>query len=87
MSTCLHVKYLLFLSYFNEIIIFSTDFRTSIKYQVLSISVHWEPNCSVRTDGQTDGHDDANNRFSQFCERAQKSITKFGGAEGGGELR
>ena len=23
-----------------------------------------------RTDGQTDRHDDANNRFSQFCGRA-----------------
>ena len=23
-----------------------------------------------RTDEQTDGHDEANNRFSQFCERA-----------------
>jgi len=23
-----------------------------------------------RTDGQTDRHEEANNRFSQFCERA-----------------
>jgi len=23
-----------------------------------------------RTDGQTDGHDEANIRFSQYCERA-----------------
>jgi hypothetical protein len=23
-----------------------------------------------RTDGRTDGHDEANSRFSQFCERA-----------------
>jgi hypothetical protein len=23
-------------------------------------------------DGQTDGHDEANSRFSQFCERARK---------------
>ena len=24
----------------------------------------------VLTDGRTDGHDEANSRFSQFCERA-----------------
>jgi hypothetical protein len=28
----------------------------------------------VRTDGRTDGHDEANNRFSQFCERALKAL-------------
>jgi len=26
------------------------------------------------TDGQTDMHDEANSRLSQFCERAQKQI-------------
>ena len=26
---------------------------------------------SMRTDEQTDGHDEANSRFSQFCERAE----------------
>jgi len=32
-----------------------------------------------RTDGQTDRHDDANGRFSKFCERAvkKKQINKF----------
>ena len=24
---------------------------------------------------ETDGHDEANSRFSQFCERAQKIVT------------
>jgi hypothetical protein len=36
----------------------------SIKYQVSSKSVHWEPSCSMRTDG----HDEASSRFSQFYE-------------------
>jgi len=34
-------------------------------------SVHWEPSCCMRTDGQPGGrtgrHEEANNRFSQFC--------------------
>jgi len=29
-----------------------------------------EPSFSMRTDGWTDRHDDANSRFSKFCERA-----------------
>ena len=30
--------------------------------------------CSIRTNGQTDGHDEINSRFSQFCERAKQWI-------------
>jgi hypothetical protein len=33
--------------------------------------VQWEPSCSIWTDTQTDGHDEASSRFSQFCERAE----------------
>ena len=33
-------------------------------------SVQWEELFNV--DGQTDRHDEANSRFSQFCEIAQK---------------
>jgi len=29
------------------------------------------PTCSMRTEGRTDGHNEANSRFSQFCERAK----------------
>ena len=54
MSKHLHVKYPLLLSDFNYICTFSTEFRKSIKYQVSSISVHWEPTSSMRTNGQTD---------------------------------
>ena len=52
MYTGVHVKYSLFLSYFNNNLIFSADFR-----KILKISwkpVQWEPRCSMQTDGRTD---------------------------------
>ena len=73
MLKCFHVKYPLFLLDFNE-----TSFldrvpgKKKIKYQVSSKSVQWEPNSSMWAEGQTDGHE-ANSRFSQVCERVQKS--------------
>jgi hypothetical protein len=30
-----------------------------------------------RADGQTDRHDEANSRFSKFCERVQRSTTPY----------
>jgi len=67
MYVSLHVRYLLFLSDFNETLIVSADFRkknTEIKF-------HGNPSLeagrSVGTDRRTDGHDE-NSRFSQFCE-------------------
>jgi len=76
MNVCLHVKYASFLSYFNENLIFSSDFRK--KYS--NIKFHKSPSSGGRsdpsgwtdtvTDGSTDRHDEANSRFSQFCERA-----------------
>ena len=61
-----HVKYSLFLSDFNETCIFSADFGKMLKYQIYIKSVQREPSCFMRTDR----HDEENNRFSQFCERA-----------------
>ena len=29
----------------------------------------------MRTDGQTDRHEEPNSRFSQICERAQETVT------------
>ena len=60
---------LLFLSDCNETWIFLEIFRKILKYQVSCKSVRWVPSCSIRTDARTDGHDELNSRFSQFCER------------------
>jgi len=58
------------LSDITEARIFSTDFRKLLKYQFSPKSVQWEPSCSMRTDGETDRHDEANSCSSQFCEWA-----------------
>jgi hypothetical protein len=42
-------------------------FRKKLKYQILSKSIQLEPSRPMRKDGQTDIHDEANSRFSQFC--------------------
>ena len=47
------IKYPLFLTDFNETWIFLMVFWKIFKYQVSWKSVHWEPSCSVQTDGQT----------------------------------
>jgi hypothetical protein len=52
----IQVKYLLFVTDFNETWIFSTDFRKQLKHQVLSKSVQWEQ--SFRAGGRTDGRTD-----------------------------
>jgi hypothetical protein len=74
-----HVKYPLFLSDCNDTSIFSTDFRKStqilnfIKIRPATAEFfHADGRTDGRTNGQTDRHDEANSRFSQFCERAYK---------------
>ena len=60
-----HVKYSLFLSNFNETLIFSADFpkkKTNIKF-------YQNPSCGSRV-LHANRHDEANSRFSQFCECA-----------------
>jgi hypothetical protein len=46
----LHVNYPLFLSDFNEIWVFLTDFWEILTYQISWKSVHWEPNSLIQTD-------------------------------------
>jgi hypothetical protein len=48
---------------------FLDRFSKKLKYKVSPNSVHWKQNCSMRTDG----HDEADSRFSQFCERGLKN--------------
>jgi len=50
-----HVRCLLFWSDLNKTWLFWTDLRKLLKYQISWKSVQWEPSCSMRTDGRTDG--------------------------------
>jgi len=48
---------------------------SSIKFR--EKAVDWKPTCiwkDRRTDGQRDRRDDANSRFSQFCEHAYSTV-------------
>jgi len=51
MSSC---KVSVTLAWFNETLIFYTDFRKIPKHQISGKFVQWEPSCSMRTDGQID---------------------------------
>ena len=64
-----HVKVPLLLSDFNEIWTFWTHFRKILKYQISLKCNHWDPSCSMRTDGQTD-LTKLIAAFSQSCEKA-----------------
>jgi len=52
---------------------FSTDFRKILKYQnsmkIRAVGTELF-HADRQTDRRTDWHDEANSRFSQFCERA-----------------
>ena len=69
----LHVKYPLLLSEFNGTWGFSTDFwkNAQMSNLIKIIPVGAELlQADGMIDDQTDGRDEANSRFSQFCERA-----------------
>jgi hypothetical protein len=46
-------KHQLFLSNFNETLIFLIDFRKVIKDQISCKSIQWKPSCSMLADGRT----------------------------------
>ena len=48
-------KVMLFLSDFNQIWIFTTDFLKVLRYQISWIYVQWHPDCTMRADRRTDG--------------------------------
>jgi hypothetical protein len=57
------------LSDLHETWIFSKDFLERMKCRISLKSFPSEQNCSMRTE-KRDTHDEANSRFSIFCERA-----------------
>jgi hypothetical protein len=67
--TGLHVKHPLLLSDFNAALIFS---RFSKKSSNIKSHAYPMEAKTFHADGRTDGrtHDEANDRLSQFCERA-----------------
>jgi hypothetical protein len=78
MILSLHVKYMLLFSDINAKGIFWTDFR-----KILNTKSHENPSSEKRivtcmredgrTDRQTNRQDEANSRFSHFCENAENS--------------
>ena len=60
--------YTLLLTDINENWVFSTRFRTILKYKISCKSVQWEPRFSMRTDA----HNETACHFSQLCECAYK---------------
>jgi len=65
----LHVKYPIFLSCFNETWFFSSDFLENLQIsnfmKIRPVGAEY-----FHASGRTDRHDEANSRFSEFCEGA-----------------
>jgi hypothetical protein len=78
MYISLHVKHPSFLSDSNLKLKFHGRFSKNAQISsFVKIPSSWDPSCTLRTDRQ-DRRDEANIRYSQFCERAQKKyINKY----------
>jgi hypothetical protein len=50
---------------------FSTEFKKIMKYQISRNSIQLQPSYSVRTDRQTQKHDESNSDFSKSCGSAK----------------
>ena len=66
MSKRLHVKYPLFLSDFFDRFSKKSQISRFIKIRPVGAELFY---ADRETDGRTDGHDEANTRFSLSCER------------------
>ena len=64
MSKRLYVKFPLFLSDLSKTLIFPTDFRRKLKYQILPKSVQWEPSFPC---GQSERRMDMTKLTVAFC--------------------
>jgi hypothetical protein len=67
---CLHVQYPLFLSDFNETLVFSTVFRKIIILNFMKI-------CPIGTGLFHADRQEANSRFSQLCECAKNPMASL----------
>jgi len=58
------------------------EFSQQISEKYSNIKFHENPSSGspVVPCGQTDGHDEADSRFSQFCESALKTSNRLGSA-------
>ena len=68
-----NAKYSLFLSDFNEIWIFPTDFWKTLKYQISWKSVQWAPSSFMQTDGRADMRK-ARVAFCNFAKAPKKNL-------------
>jgi hypothetical protein len=67
-----HVKCPLFLPDFNKNLLSLMDFQDTLKYRNKKILPFGGE--LFHADGQTDRHDEANTRFSQFCESVRRVV-------------
>jgi len=79
MFISLHVKkaYPLLLTDCNETRIFSTDFQKILEYKISRKAVQWKPICSMRMDGQAEGHDEVNSDFFVILRMAWTNRTPY----------
>jgi hypothetical protein len=74
MSIALQAKYPLFLSILNKLEFFERFSENTQMWNLMKIRPVEEE--FFDADRRTDGHDEANSRFSQFCETTYKRTNK-----------
>jgi hypothetical protein len=61
--------------YSCPILIVPSDVRKILRFPILWKSVQWEPSCSMRVGGRTDGHDETNCRYRKFGKAPKNHIS------------